>query len=251
MNYKNLVLLSICCLFLPNTTAYASTLENSTINMNKSIIENQKEEFKLINKNKNLYQDKKGNIYIKLLYEYMPIEYSLNNISIERIELDNQINILIKDLNTNKTIEKLSEDIVKDDIIKNYRLIYTSKERIDGPAVSKLRVGLKVWGKGSFFEIEGVESKIWYPENSVFWTYKFTNVDVVPIGSIGNFPTNKVQISGDAIIENKKTLSASLGPKFSVKALKAAGFDVTFVGNGSRKYNARKHITLDWIYEQN
>ena len=64
MNYKNLVLLSICCLFLPNTTAYASTLENSTINMNKSIVKNQKEEFKLINKNKNLYQDKKGNIYI-------------------------------------------------------------------------------------------------------------------------------------------------------------------------------------------
>ncbi|MGM0712555.1 hypothetical protein [Brevibacillus parabrevis] len=128
-----------------------------------------------------------------------------------------------------------------------YTTVTVKKDKKDGPVNTELSAKLKVYTSGSFRQINSIESKNMKITNSNSATLE--DKDIVAISTSDKFPTQEIEVSGSATITYKSTNSASATGAFSVSALTAAGFEVSYTGSKEWEYYARKAIDMGLRYK--
>lgn len=233
MKYFKSFLLSICFSIFLSSFVNAGELQTNTVNSMEL------KEFKNLQYNF-LYVDDEGQNYIRLIDAYIPFDFNLNDVEIERIEYDNDIEVIVTNISSGEILFQFGESINSE--LKAYDTVTVYIERTDGPAVSRLESNLVVWNEGSFFQINEVQSTRWLEMSGGAWYHKNMWADTA--STTNKWPTNKVQIKGDGTIEIKTTNETTGG--FSIGALKIAGFsfDATI---GAELY-FRKYISDSFFY---
>lgn len=181
-------------------------------------------------------------------------DYESFDTYIERIINGNSESIvLIKEKNTNKILEKITEykvplsssSLRKSDVTMSssdtfYYLL--RRHRYDGPITTTLEVPLIMYSSGSFRSIQAIETPKIFASSIGVTTLE--DKSAYARSQTGSFPTTSIIYGGSGVITG--TTNVSIGGGFSVDALKAANFSVSVSGNFYIYY--RKTVGLTGSY---
>lgn len=194
------------------------------------------------------------NAKIKLKAFTVDLPYEKSQITLERIENDNQVEVIVRDKETNEIlsvigeiIEYISEEksiLMLDGIelqgITTHNTIY--RNYTHGAAVAQLWAKLELFTSGSFRQINGVVDHGWRENSDGPWYLTRESTSVVSLS--GKYPSTSVNIQGSATITGTATVSH--GYSWSISFLESAGFDIT--NETSSDWHFRKLINHGFRY---
>ena len=192
---------------------------------------------------------------IKLKNIYIGIPYEKSEITIDRLENNEEVKVIVKDKKTGKLLSSYGELKAKKPLYSNNKMMLRSGDHWTTTIYEEVTIGdndeiraklyteLEMSGDSHFGQIERVVKTIWREDYSGNW--KLTDDTSYSISKSGEWPTLEIETRGDATVVVETTDTVEGG--FSVEFLEGFGFDIRKSSTG--KYFARKNISCAYTYE--
>ncbi|MGG1685141.1 hypothetical protein [Pseudalkalibacillus sp. NRS-1564] len=189
--------------------------------------------------------DKKSSFKEEINEINVEVPYKKSEVKIEKSKNDQSESMEVIDIKTNKvlrtyTVEDVDAPIAlasnKNAALANTTFKDVSETRDDNGLETTLRARLEIYSSGSFAQIQDIVSYNWFTSSG---NHTLESESADGLSTSGSFPTNEVEILGDATIQAAISQSASAG-------FEAAGFSIS-AGTGSTYY-ARKDISIGFRY---
>ncbi|MHB0881518.1 hypothetical protein ACYCSE_18110 [Paenibacillus sp. SEL1] len=135
-------------------------------------------------------------------------------INIQRSENEKEVEINVTEKESGNVIYtvgelKESKTIKPQDItINGYETLTVYQDYKDGFVTARLYSVMSVYSSGLFGEISNVLETYWAPVSDGSWSLENTHANT--ISTTGKFPTQRVQITGTAVVDTVETQSGGV-----------------------------------------
>ncbi|OMF75026.1 hypothetical protein BK143_01175 [Paenibacillus peoriae] len=152
--------------------------------------------------------------HVQLNTLYVDLPYSSDKYDIQRSENEKEVEINVTEKESGNVIYtvgelKESKTIKPQDITTNgYETRTVYQDYKDGFVTARLYSVMSVYSSGSFGEISNVLETYWAPVSDGSWSLENTHANT--ISTTGKFPTQRVQITGTAVVDTVETQSGGV-----------------------------------------
>ncbi|MDU8675348.1 hypothetical protein [Paenibacillus polymyxa] len=152
--------------------------------------------------------------HIQLNTLYVDLPYSSDKYDIQRSESAKEVEINVTEKESGNVVYtvgelKESKTIKPQDITTNgYETRTVYQDYKDGFVTARLYSVMSVYSSGSFGEISNVLETYWAPVSDGSWSLENTHANT--ISTTGKFPTQRVQITGTAVVDTVETQSGGV-----------------------------------------